>query len=131
MKDFLKPYSDMSAYYVTIDRTMITELLDAVREKMQYTVIETHEDYYLLASDKDERAFLLATKAIQPFYGIAIKCKTAEKLLFFDTIEPFLCRTEELWGMSHADVDDYPDCFHWNYKVKNPVEDDLQRCGLI
>lgn len=131
MKDFMKPYSDMSAYYVTIDRTMITELLDAVCEKMQYAVVETHEDYYLLASDKDERAFLLATKAIQPFYGIAVKCKTSEKRLFFDTIEPFLSKTQEGWGMPYVAYDEHLDWFICDYNGKNPVEDDLQRCGLI
>ncbi len=131
MQDFMKPYSDMSAYYVTIDRTMITELLDAICEKMQYSVIEEQTNFFLLASAEDDRAFLLAVRCIQPFYGISIKCKSSEKRLFFDTIGPFLSKTHEGWGMPHVEYDAHPDWLICDYNGKNPVEDNLQRCGLI
>lgn len=131
MKNYLDKYEDMSAFYVTIDQCMVTELLENVCNKMNYTISMESENFTLFKRHDDKRSFLLSVKCVQPFYGISIKCKSTERKKFFEIIAPQLSKMDELWGMPHVDYNEYPDWLTCNYKVKNPIEDDLQRCGLL
>lgn len=131
MQDFMKLYNDMSAFYVTIDQSMVTELVENICNSMNYTISIECEDFTLFRHHDDKRSFLLAVKSTQPFYGISIKCKSIERKKFFEIIAPQLSKMDELWGMPHVAYDEYPDWLSCDYKVKNPVEDDLQSCGLL
>lgn len=131
MNEFLKKYNDMSAYYVTIDKKFIIDVLSKLSQNMNFFLEKQEENYYLYKCLDDERKFLLATKCSQTFYGISIKCRVEEKELFFNTIEPQLFQTQELWGMPHININDYPNRLTYVSESKNPIEEDLIANKLI
>lgn len=150
MFDYMAKYEDMGYYYVTISEGLIDKALENLNKKMNFIFVkkdtyhfterarkigdsfipetEYERPFYLYRKDDDERAYVLATQWLEYFWGIAVKCRTSEKELFFNTLWTQILESADLDGISYGKIEEYPD---HTYIEHSAVEADLRTVGLI
>ena len=84
-------------------------------------------------SKNDERAFMIAVQGNSVYWGISIKCKAEDKLLFYNTIKKYLEDNSDYTGIPFLQIDEFENQLRKNYSKiqQNLFENDLRDAGLI
>lgn len=103
MNDYLEPYEDMSAYSFAVAEKFVEPITNALCKTMGFVFdrkenlkvfpnsgFKGNEVFCFYKSKNDERAFMIAVQGNSVYWGISIKCKAEDKLLFYNTIKNIL-----------------------------------------
>ena len=111
MNDYLEPYEDMSAYSFAVAEEFVEPITNALCKIMGFVFdrkenlkvfpnsgFKGNEVFCFYKSKNDERAFMIAVQGNSVYWGISIKCKAEDKLLFYNTIKKYLEDNSDFTG---------------------------------
>ena len=146
MNDYLEPYEDMSAYSFAVAEEFVEPITNALCKTMGFVFdrkenlkvfpnssFKGNEVFCFYKSKNDERAFMIAVQGNSVYWGISIKCKAEDKLLFYNTIKKYLEDNNDYTGIPFFKIDEFEDQLRKNYSKiqQNLFENDLRDAGLI
>ena len=146
MNDYLEPYEDMSAYSFAVAEEFVEPITNALCKTMGFVFVRKEkrksfpnhyfkgdEKFIFYKSKNDERAFMIAVQGNSVYWGISIKCKAEDKLLFYNTIKKYLEDNSDYTGIPFFEIDDFQDQLRWNFTKRqvNLIYNDLKYAGLI
>ena len=146
MNDYLEPYEDMSAYSFAVAEEFLEPITNALCKTMGFVFdrkenlkvfpnssFKGNEVFCFYKSKNDERAFMIAVQGNSVYWGISIKCKAEDKLLFYNTIKKYLEDNNDYTGIPFLQIDEFEDQLRKNYSKiqQNLFENDLRDAGLI